>query len=136
VNPGRELDALVAEKIFGMTFDVGNGPCPMTQFVHYVEQQFDVAKTNSGVELHTLLLKKEKLLMQIPHYSTDISAAWEVVEKTKLLENYAMGIFQGEWTIAEEFSCVVQGIIAQAATAPYAICLAALKLCGEKLEQK
>ena len=59
----------------------------------------------------------------IPRYSTDIAAAWEIVEKLRLA---ILPMSNGQWAAAlnddKEF---VPGFIAD--TAQYAICLAALK---------
>lgn len=60
MKPGRELDALVAEKVMGWT---GVGP----------DVDAEIYGWPSG---HN----KELGVYWVPHYSTDISAAYEVVE--------------------------------------------------------
>lgn len=108
MKPGRELDALVAEKVMGYPGD-GN--------VWYVTG--DYANPDS-----------------IPEYSTDIAAAWEVVEKMKH-SSWSFSIRSSDDCEAE-FS-LNDGKFLQNAdtvgmgrgdTAPYAICLAALKAVG------
>lgn len=103
MNPGRELDVLVAEKAMGLEvksegrYEVGP--------VYKTEPN---AKGFTGEE-------------SIPHYSTDITAAWQVVEK--------MGIYlDGHGTKWVAWSQGHKGI--EASTAPHAICLAALKAVG------
>lgn len=76
-----------------------------------------------------------KSLTRIPDYSTDISAAWEVIEKVKEFIRVGRNIkgrwwceierlsYQGEpdtWFVLED-------------TAPMAICIAALKAKGIKI---
>jgi len=67
MEPGRELDALVADKVMG--FRVDGDICENQDFTQW-----------NGDFLH--IVSKEGNL-PLPHYSTDISAAWEVVEKMK-----------------------------------------------------
>lgn len=112
LKPGRELDALIAEKVMGWKFNPGKvwirpgGPAPFE----------DVYKT------------------QPPEYSTDISAAWEVVKKLKHLHpqiSYCDTTCQ--WTL--RFNNINKEIsefsdIDGDSTAPHAICLAALKAVG------
>lgn len=68
----------------------------------------------------------------IPHYSRDISAAWEVVEKIKdkdfSLEYYKVN---GDWGC--QFSDVNNRVHCD--TAPHAICLAALKATTKAKEE-
>lgn len=91
MKPGRELDLLVAEKIFGWS----------------PSQVYDK---------HSYL-----------SYSTDISAAWEVVEKVK--SEYSVTIdtcleHEGKWLCTFAYHQV------EGDSAPHAICLAALKAKG------
>jgi hypothetical protein len=108
MTSGRELDALVAEKVMGWaltskdTRDLQGWPPP--------------GNTTP---------------IDVPEYSTDIAAAWEVVEK---LDKY---YFQVNREIKNmdsmEYTVVIPGIFnkeritVSANTAPHAICLAALK---------
>jgi hypothetical protein len=64
--PGRELDALIAEKVMEWK-DVSNGT--------------GVYLSEIGIELHS----------HIRHYSTNISDAWEVVEKMHELGGLEIG---------------------------------------------
>lgn len=107
MKAGRELDALIAEKVM-------------------------------GIEPHIIGI--ENMMIYLP-YSTDISAAWEVVEKMISIRpekepnaEFALVQRSKEWLcgyeLYESWYCS-----ASALTAPHAICLAALKAVGyeEKL---
>ena len=118
MDAGRELDALVAEKVMG---------CDPVKGMYYCTDPNHPNKCGEG----------------IAHYSTDISAAWEVVEK---LQND--GIAFGMWWDAHELdkrfrvesypgcgenTWAYRGhnkhkpFEIECDTAPHAICLAALK---------
>lgn len=104
MKPGRELDALVAEKVMSI---------PVKQLL-----------AEPGWEgLDTLYSK-----VRIPQYSTSIADAWKVVEKLSVMGIYlrvsnVTGV--GRWRCATE-----NQITDFCETAPHAICLAALKSCG------
>lgn len=101
--PGRELDALIAEKVM-------QNPLGRPSFE-----------------------EGQKYFLDLQHYSTDIAAAWEVVERLGL----AIGINEvrpeeGKWICLKDMGegegwlfGIFEG--AYADTAPHAICLAALK---------
>lgn len=115
-KPGRELDALVAEKVMGLK--------PRNEF-----------EGNTVVPPHyTVYLRGNTVYM--PRYSTDIAAAWEVVEKMKEMgcvdiqalhgAHYQVQIdrYDGKsWETAFVEST-------QGDTAPHAISLVALKAVG------
>ena len=108
---GRALDALIAEKVMGQTIEWIGGDPFLTNLIY--EGRGGSYSTNA------------------PRYSTDIAAAWEVVEK---LGDMSVHHFYDP-TLEEWFYHVAwrspDGIehhcSAEANTAPYAICLAALK---------
>jgi hypothetical protein len=123
MNAGRELDALVAEKVMGWTSDL---------------------------YAHSLMGEKVRLWLPpppsdvahtadtLPRYSTDIAAAWEVVEKVSgpglAFELVDVGSFNPGYTELPRW-CASFGdgnvvIAEEADTAPHAICLAALKAVG------
>lgn len=69
MEAGRELDKLVAEKIFGLVKIETYGPL-------------------SGLRLIVAGYKNEStgsVIFTLPEYSQDMNAAWEVVEKIKSL---------------------------------------------------
>ena len=130
MEAGRELDALVAE-LMGWTGVRGAfneafwpvGTPPENQGVGVV----------GGLDIQVL----------VPDYSTDIAAAWEVVEKVC---NWDVGdnmlVLKGQgpdpsnpddpgnWWEAEINGIEIGKVKAEADTAPEAICLAALKVKG------
>ena len=106
MKPERELDALIAEKAMELN-------------THWL---------GDGVEVNILSIGESGV--EVPCFSTDIAAAWEVVEKL------TGDVFQLSWVIEGDGNRPV-GVsfwagdtfyTAEAATAPYAICLAALKV--------
>lgn len=120
MNPGRELDALIAQKVFGFKL-------------------IDQAQ----------LGRKDKwywhgeATVLVPPYSSHIVAAWQVVEKLKIIKapDYTdelndMPIFvrflpyEGKWEAGWARSYYQQAYLCEADTAPHAICLAALKAMG------
>lgn len=111
MNAGRELDALIAEKVMG----------------------FETVNFKSS-DPHEIIVTKDaegNMRMAVPFYSTDIAAAWEVVEK--LRDTWAIELHgrDGAWScLVEEGDEVTAHFIAiaEADTAPLAICLAALKV--------
>jgi len=92
---GREMDSLIAEKVL------------------------DCWVPNSEL----IINKRDRQTYEMPHYSTDIAAAWEVVEK-----------IGGGHTVIRyrdgSYRCIHERTMdaASAETAPLAICRAALKL--------
>lgn len=122
MKPGRELDALIAEKVFeGYILDYNNYGNFLVAF-----------KTDSeGIAIWE----------DLPNYSTDISAAWQVVEKLK--DTLDGNKWTGEFNLfynGQDYECwwsfsrqTEDGLYETskeagvADTAPLAICLASLK---------
>lgn len=111
MKPGRELDLLVAEKV--------------------MDENWWAIKQS---EWTPLLID---LLVDLKPYSTDIGAAWEIVEKMKEEGEYAEYIWiDYSRTSATEdappfWECNFNHCVAQSTkSAPHAICLAALKCKG------
>ena len=115
MKPGRELDALVAEKVMGLV------RCTAIAPDHILPCHAHPANPDKGAET--------------PLYSTDIAAAWEVVEKIK---NRNINLLWHEEN--QYWYCCVHNEIfevdqeATSESAPHAICLAALKAVGEKVD--
>ena len=104
MQPGRELDALVAEKVMG--YKVRD------------EEHYEVPPLRA--------------IYWIPKYSTDIAAAWMVVEKLKGLEPELSWSDEDHcWFV--HFQKSRPSICPFGITAPHAICLAALKAIGHEL---
>jgi len=132
MNPGRELDALIAEKVMGWKPDYPGG------WLHQPKNK----------PVNNKYLDKDGCTI-LPPYSTDIAVAWEVVNILKEHKDYVCFEFTDynssptatnceEWLNDEITSgyfagfCLGRGTVCAAAlTAPHAICLAALKAVGQ-----
>lgn len=113
MNPGRELDALVAEKVMGW------------EAVH--EHDFrDGGKQWLGTR------SDGAKMVPLPHYSTSIAAAWEVVAHLRSLASYVRWELRGDRHDYNCYFCLGRGVewVEDIDTAPHAICLAALKAVG------
>lgn len=103
LTAGRELDALVAEKVMGW------------------------APRDAGAGDRLIYVGAWAHCESLPHYSTDIAAAWQVVEKLAadglyVHVGYCLG--RTEASVNSPLDIIDN---AYAPTAPLAICLAALK---------
>jgi len=131
MNPGRELDALVAEKVMGLE------PWP-EQDPRWQCKAFKAKIIPYGQEAKPCLP---------PEYSTDIAAAWEVMEKfkdrglevgwdkyrekwfcTNLAEDFRYAFDLDETEFKSTFNDNSIAVLAD--TAPLVICVAALKAVG------
>ncbi len=120
MQPGRELDALVAEKVMGITRE---------QMDRYKNLPSYAASYDGAVE-------------EPRRYSTDITSAWSVVEKLQSSNPYwdetgkeAFLAFQMSPAWGVEGACWMVNFgdsttLEFGKTAPHAICLAALKAVG------
>ncbi len=120
MEPGRELDALIAEKVMGIEPWPIQNPC-------WGVKAFKAKFVPYGQEAKPC---------EAPSYSTDIAAAWKVVEKLQEYNPFweedgwlsfqlspAVGVNSKEWYA--NFGDSTTG--AYGKTAPHAICLAALE---------
>ena len=105
MKPDRELDALVSKMVFNIK----------TEYCHWFEgstRHYDYMNDNHEI---------------IPHYSTDISAAWEVFEW--LIAKHSDATLTFPWCIAANFDggdwCRWK-VRAEGESAPEVICKAAL----------
>ena len=139
---GREIDALVAEKIMGMTV-VGKATCLLAEgFViqsendgapvpkwHSVEPVF-VEDCICDIETDDRKLFGHQIgcLEVVPFFSTDIAAAWQVVEK--LAEKTTDTVDLRQSINPRGWNCVIGNpdarLIVWAETAQMAICKAAV----------
>ena len=127
----RELDALVAEKVMGSEW-----------WIHIESDARFIAPGGEWVShLHPKKASGKEPVdwdvinraCDLPRYSTDISAAWQVVEKLA-------SPFQLEKDPDGEISCRIRlktewGPLAHADNPALAICLAALKALGVEQEK-
>jgi len=112
MKPGRELDALVAEKVMGWTY---GHPCPEgMDCLHWADEKGKVRDYKP------------------PQYSTDIAAAWEVVEKmSEQWPQYQLAKIEDGWSVMWGFDGYGWPE-ATGKTAPEAICKAALLAVTEE----
>lgn len=110
MKAGRELDALVAERVMG---------------IRVTEDQGDYwPPARPGSNFST---------QPIRHYSTRIADAWEVADKIGLFTTkYQVLAHDGNnWVVCEEVNPAgTWGVMGMGATAPEAIARAALKAVG------
>jgi len=142
MDAGREMDAMVAEKVMGWK---RGGKGDHTKPLHYksLDHPGEIRSNWAAKGEHDYLVSPDggvhylcvcagedtKDHIDLPGFSTSISAAWEVVEKMDLFDNYCLGKCQdGDYGIfhndEEEHGSTP---IASASTAPLTICRAALK---------
>ena len=114
MKAGRELDALIAEKVLGLS---------------------GVRDGKSWLYGDNWTHNKEGVLCLVPHYSTQIADAWLVVEK---LHNDSVGIIRVSNGDGDSYDCDILPYLPKemdgcshahitAESWPLAICLAALK---------
>lgn len=127
MKAGRELDALVAEKVMGWCWienDVGQESLqPPIEEYAYLSRN------------HPVFWADDKGYTEImPKYSTNIADAWQVVEK--LRETHWIQVEVGTLNICDigEYGKGCSTIQEVADTIPLAICLAALKAVGVELD--
>ena len=113
MKPGRELDAVIAEKVFGFTPVFSRN-----------------GRTLSDGEPHWSWIRFEgdTLLNPIPDFSTNIEAAWQVVEK--VLPNFCLETNGNKWFAGSR--SIHSAEVTRGESAPHAICLAALKMVEKK----
>jgi hypothetical protein len=108
MGAGRELDALVAEKVMG----------------------WKEPKKGSLGELFPSQFNRTL------RYSTDIADAWRVADKSQLFSKHGFYLwFDGEfWCVGDTNGVNDCSPHTKGATAPLAICLAALKAVGYDIQ--
>lgn len=103
MEAGRELDEAVAKMLLNLRL--------LSDVVTPTEDPSDY-------------IANHRKIVNVRPYSTDIAAAWEVVDKLKSRAELIQIIFyplDGTW------QCSLRNVVENAKTAPHAICLAALK---------
>jgi len=124
---GRELDALVAEKVMGWCITAWNDGEPWGN-----REVFPPFEPINGIPADCDCISHSEA-GEPPHYSTDIAAAWEVIEKafrSGFGLTYLEYLEPPQWHCnsglpCDEFGC--DELCATANTAPLAICRATLK---------
>jgi hypothetical protein len=106
MKPGRDLDLLVAQ-IMGWTWD-----------------EFSAWSPNDS----RYAVREPDPLDWLPHYSTDIADAWDVVEHISLIG----GVCKAETPFWIAWIVSVDDQFVKGLSAPHAICLAALESMNPK----
>lgn len=118
MEPGRELDALVAERIFGYALD------------------YEFADTLGAPTVAALRDQYDEWGM-LPNYSTDVADAWSIVEYMRInilgycavrFETTGVGYMVAFYSHSQRLDR--PGAFSHGDTIPMAICLAALKAHG------
>jgi hypothetical protein len=130
MEAGRELDALVAEKVMGAEWDeqwaVGYSILKFREDVRHLVT-------------HDWACEKKQVNPACPHYSTDIAAAWLIVERLRPAEDTRYGVTiesdgAGWYCTVEdadvEWDDPAHTSVAYGETLPLAICRAALASVG------
>lgn len=118
---GRELDVLVAEKVMGQSVTwregIWSGDSFLTGSLMY-KTTWDGARTDELLRTPTREAFLDGLA-PVPHYSTEIAAAWQV------LEQYTDAFIE---KASVNYRVIIEAAFeADAPSAPHAICLAALQ---------
>ncbi len=133
LGAGRELDALIAEKVMGWTL-IKITPEQGRELLN-MESGYSAAARVHLVTCHLEGVWGQpdgSITRDLPLYSTDIAAAWEVVGEL-LKKHWYLRIecHQGRWFVWYDNQNEADDL-AEAEAAPLAICLAALKATGNK----
>lgn len=128
LKAGRELDALVAEKVMGWRYVEST----QNRIVHFMHPQIIDSDSMRG-ELRETKRRSSAAAKNAPAYSTDIAAAWQVVvallNRTPQRDLHLQHLDGIGWGVSCCFNKTEGGWDGwvYANTAPLSICLAALK---------
>jgi len=130
MDTGREFDYLVGEKVMNYSIYHYDKDHPDGCYYMLVDENFESVTDEVGWSVGERKTEKEAW-KDCPNYSTDIAAAFEVVEKLTAAGycfklKYDPRIYEQNFTA--ELKHLLGNVIyeAKAETAPHAICLAAL----------
>lgn len=121
----RELDAEIAEKVMGLAVEYTNKAWDMDDWLGSdtptERNTYAIVNTDwkpgASYPHHSV----------IPHYSTDIAAAWTIVERMRELNDDAYGVWAEALSDSEHCTLLLE---LPAAEAALAICLAARRATG------
>lgn len=144
LTAGRELDAVVAEKVLGLKVERG-WPAYVDHDLGLIAYESREVGVDSGARLfEPVIIAGDLRPFLVDKFSTDIAAVWKVVEKLSLVIMPAPTDWVtpppwrwccGQYDINDMYfdEGTFDGHLinfATAETAPLAICLAALKVIG------
>lgn len=120
LEAGRDMDALVAHKIMGYYVDRWSPDFSEIDYWYRTEPQPWYSGSHN---------EQTKI---VPHYSTDIAAAWQVVERlwSKHLYYFYLSYYESINWVRIVGTAPAEVWHGNAETAPLAICRAALKAVG------
>ena len=143
---GREIDVLVAEKVMGLTIAHRDWPCytPPDGSTYEAAVEDDGGAVPWGGERGPVYFRgtpyvdngtpESAWYEPVPFYSTDIAAAWLVVERVATIDKGEPGglevaviRYPDRWECHIETNSAAFLCIEEASTAPLAICLATLR---------
>ncbi len=148
MKPGRELDAIVAEKVFGCKVLRANDE-GLSQSEYERRRRWEKERCGCAGSLHNDS-DDEGCYEWLKEYSTDIAAAFEVVEKMRDPGSHrdCFSLYSPTDTVKDWFACFdrkwhghsLESVgpdayleLESGESAPHAICLAALKAVGADL---
>lgn len=111
----RKLDALVAEKVMGWT------EIRLSEHEIFTKSGHIFAVETCFIGKSSILSDPKGKIYRVPSYSTDIAAAWTVIDKIGK-EGHPWEPFKGMFQNDPELE-----------TLPYRICIAALNSVGESI---
>jgi hypothetical protein len=126
---GRELDAEIARRIMGVeAHQAKTGDMIFTIHRDFIDDgDYWYYREGWGYD-------------EVPHYSTDIAAAWQVVERVRTFnKGDEIGLEVSVIALSDHYDCHIETnssaylVVEEADTAPLAICLAALHVVGVSL---
>ena len=122
---GREMDALVAERVMGIPAEKWDPPCAAHHRTDDAER--DPVLGWSGW-CYSCGKPIDEVAGEPAHYSTDIAAAFEVLERLAVCQPYIYRfVLPDRWRVQMDANTEPYAIVrAEADTAPLAICRAAL----------
>lgn len=136
IPAGREMDALILEKVFGYVWRTFSGNSILFHPDDNRGHWWVEGKTGTpDYDSLRFISNNHKTMPIVPNYSTKIGDAWEVVEKLRLMVRPS--VIAGKWIAAEFIRVYLSGkwegvLEVTADTAPLAICRAALLAVMDK----
>lgn len=138
MEPGRDLDALVAEKVVGLDLSPREGGHVWGEKHHHDLHYLRLCQNEGCNEQWMECCDPDNppsgpCVPWMSRYSTDIEAAWQVVEKLMFQYHDINLRYEPDFDV---WICKTTTSKAQGDTAPEAICLAALEAVGAQAEER
>jgi hypothetical protein len=134
VTDNRQIDRLIAEHVMGLRIYHYDKDIAERCYYMLVDENWDYAGDDFGRHAGERETEAEAWEKDCPHYSTDISAAWRVVEKLGEVYDVVVGRDKEGTGFCRLYTDRTQDYYPRhemfAETPQLAICLAALKCKG------